>query len=184
MASAAGLEERETVDPAKEETPVERFRRIVVGPLTRAGFRKPQRFTVEEWGEALDELGAELGGRSGVELDELKRFLRAKGEGSRRSTWPSPVQISGYARDVFAKHVEATGGNSETDRQMVRLALGWQERHGAPPPPSIVKLERPSRLFMLLGSPGAPTLKELRHVGHYIAADVEAWVEAELAKHA
>lgn len=158
----------------RAETPVQHFRRVVVGPLVRMGMRKPRNFTAEEWDEALDGIGADFGGRSTVELEAVRKALRDCGVGARGATWPKEIVLRRLIHAALTKRRADTGSDSEADAFMVERALKWWRERGTAPPAGLYNLKRRNVLVKILGSEDGPSVADLLREGHQIPDDLRA----------
>lgn len=152
------------------ETKEARFYRLVISPLVNSGARKPHRYTVEEWRRELDELGRDYGDRSGVELEEAKRRIRAALIGKAGRTFPAPLEIRKLAEGAFRAHFAETGGNAEADDRAAGSILRvWRDGRGVMGP-RVLTLRR-SAIAKILAAEDGPSIEDLRRAGHKVDDD-------------
>lgn len=95
-----------TVTPETDETKRDRVRRLLIDPLTEAGFRFPKATGEDEAKRALTRLADGLAYLGDDALTVLKATLLTKGEGSARCFWPTYVTIVGLAEAYQPRPLE------------------------------------------------------------------------------
>lgn len=92
--------------PHHDETQRDRVRRILIEPLTEAGFRFPKGTDDEGRRKALDRIADSLAYLGDSALDTLRAALVTKGEGAARCFWPSYATIAGLAEAFQSRPIE------------------------------------------------------------------------------
>ncbi|WP_229864440.1 hypothetical protein [Seohaeicola zhoushanensis] len=82
------------------------MRRLLIDPLTDAGFRFPKGTSDDEAKASLNRIADYLGYASDTSLARLRELLLTKGEGSARCFWPCYATVVGWAEKVQPRPLE------------------------------------------------------------------------------
>ena len=88
------------------ETKRDRVRRLLIAPLTEWGFRKPGDVREEKHAKFLTNLADSMAYMTDVQLEQLRDFLKTRGEGKDRRGWPRMATIVPFAEQVAPRPLE------------------------------------------------------------------------------
>jgi len=95
------------------ETKRDRVRRLLIAPLTEWGFRKPGDVREEKHAKFLTNLADSMAYMTDAQLEQLRDFLKTRGEGKDRRGWPRMATIVPFAEQVAPRPLETEAGRVE-----------------------------------------------------------------------